>query len=110
MENVDNKQKYKIFTNNIYEMNSKLRKRLGYLEPNILSIYKYIAPTEKRVLKMFIEFIVCYLFITIASFLAESNLKEVLILIAILLFMAIIGNFILVLLQIIYRKISNFKK
>lgn len=110
MENVDNKQEYKIFTNNIYEMDSKLRKRLGYLEPNILSIYKYIAPVEKRVLKMFIEFIGCYLSITIVSFLDESNLKEILIWIAVLFFMASIGNLMLILFQKIIRKICNLKK
>lgn len=110
MENVDNKQEYKIFTNNIYEMNSKLRKRLGYLEPNILSIYKYIAPVEKRILKMLLEFMVCYLSITIVSFLPENNLREVLIGIAILSFMAFVGNFMIVLLQKIYKKICNLKK
>lgn len=37
----EKKSAYRKFVNNIYDMNSYLRKRLGYLEPNLLQLYKY---------------------------------------------------------------------
>lgn len=39
---------YRKFIDNIYSMNTYLRKRLGYLEPNIFQLYKY-SPNKDKV-------------------------------------------------------------
>lgn len=44
----EEKSAYRKFIDNIYSMNTYLRKRLGYLEPNIFQLYKY-SPTKDKV-------------------------------------------------------------
>lgn len=46
------------FLNCIYDRNSYLRRKLGYLEPNIILSYKYAMPTEKSVVRIIIELII----------------------------------------------------
>ena len=54
------KQSYNNFINNIYDKNSYLRRRLGYLEPNVMQIYKYLSESEKSTLRINIELLVIY--------------------------------------------------
>ena len=61
------KKAYSNYTNNIYYMNSKLRRRLGYLEPSIINMYTYSAPTEKRVFRMIFELLAGYICLTTIS-------------------------------------------
>lgn len=56
------KYSYKNFADNIYDKSSYLRRRLGYLEPNILESYKYMSKQEKSTLRINIEIlIICIL-------------------------------------------------
>lgn len=52
---------YYTFKENIYNMNSYLRTKLGYLESNFLHIYPYISKSEKSTFRIYIEFCLCYL-------------------------------------------------
>lgn len=60
----ENKDKYSYnnFTNNIYNRNTYLRRRLGYLEPNIFQIYTYSNKNEKFVIRLLLELIILYCF------------------------------------------------
>lgn len=57
------KAAYQNFKNNIFDRNSKLRRRLGYLEPSILQLYKYSSASEKSTFRIIMEICVMYAFI-----------------------------------------------
>ena len=62
-------KKKSIYTNlktNIYDRNSYLRRRLGYLEPNIVQSYKYAMPIEKSLLRISIG--LCMVYISIIAY------------------------------------------
>lgn len=60
-DNPHMKRAYNNYSDNIFNMNGKLRSRLGYLEPNILSMYTYSSPKEKRTFRMIFELLGSYL-------------------------------------------------
>lgn len=51
---------YKNFKGNIYEKNAYLRRKLGYLEPNLFQQYKYLSPSYKTGIRIVLEFCVIY--------------------------------------------------
>lgn len=51
----EGKKGYSNFENNIKAMNTKLRIRLGYLEPNIFAMYTYSSPADKKMIRMLLE-------------------------------------------------------
>lgn len=51
---------YQSFKDNIYNRNSYLRRRLGYLEPNFLQLYKYVTPGEKSLFRIAIGLFLLY--------------------------------------------------
>ena len=55
------RQSYNNFINNIYDKNSYLRRRLGYLEPNVMQIYKYLSKSEKSTLRISVEVLIIYI-------------------------------------------------
>ena len=60
-KNKDN-YSYNNFANNIYNKNTYLRRRLGYLEPNIFQLYTYSNKSEKFVIRLLLELIILYCF------------------------------------------------
>lgn len=52
---------FQCFKNNIYSRNSYLRRRLGYLEPNLIQSYTYSTPVEKSLIRIFIDLCVIYI-------------------------------------------------
>lgn len=55
------KSAYQKFTDNVYNMNSYLRKRLGYLEPNIFQLFKYVPIEDKVSIWCALSFLCAYL-------------------------------------------------
>lgn len=62
------KSVYHNFKDNIYNRNSYLRRRLGYLEPNFIQLYKYSTPEAKSFFRItmglcivYITLILCYI-------------------------------------------------
>lgn len=74
----ENKDKYSYdnFASNIYERNMYLRRRLGYLEPNLLQIYTYSSKNEKSIIRIFSEILLFY-FTFVAVGLTEGNLQKI---------------------------------
>lgn len=57
------KSLYQNFVSNIFNKNSYLRRRLGYLEPNIAEMYKYSTPSARSLFRIIIEFsLICIAF------------------------------------------------
>lgn len=56
----NNKENFLIFTNNIYDKNVYLRRRLGYLEPNFFQMYTYSSKNERSIFRILVEFIIIY--------------------------------------------------
>ena len=61
--NKDEKKKsiYKNFKGNIYDRNSYLRRRLGYLEPNFVQLYKYTTSEAKSLFRITVSLCVSYI-------------------------------------------------
>ena len=58
---------YRSFKDNIYNRNSCLRRRLGYLEPSFAELYKYSTPSTKSLFRITIEFCVIYITLILCS-------------------------------------------
>lgn len=75
-DNPHNRKAYKTFYNNIMDYNSKLRRRLGYLEPNVWSMYTYSNPEEKRLFRLVFEGVGMYLTASFSSIISIDFLKD----------------------------------
>lgn len=53
------------FKNNVRKMNSRLRKKLGYLEVDIFAQYNYSSPFEKKLYRLAGEITIAYLFLAL---------------------------------------------
>lgn len=75
----ENKNKaYSNFKNNIYAFDVKLRRRLGYLESNIFITYKYCSPSDKKLMRVFIEIMGTYLPVLIMGYVRNEMLVAIL--------------------------------
>lgn len=66
---------YQNFKDNIYNRNSYLRRRLGYLEPNFLQLYKYAPPVSKSLFRITIG--LCVLYITLVLYSITVNISSI---------------------------------
>lgn len=51
---------YQKFKDNIFNKNSYLRRKLGYLEPNLVELYKYSMPSTKSMIRIILELYIIY--------------------------------------------------
>lgn len=72
------KDAYENFKENIYNKNSYLRRRLGYLEPNFFQMYTYSSKAEKSTFRILLEIILIYIVTLVSDFFTE-NIPSVLI-------------------------------
>ena len=60
-------------------MDAKLRKRLGYLEPNFLSVYTYSQPSDKRILRIALEVLGAYVPAVLLAYVKNEDARNILI-------------------------------
>jgi len=100
---------YHSFKDNIYNRNSYLRRRLGYLEPGFIQLYKYSTPTSKSLFRIFMELSVTY--ISLISCVVSMNKFNIIFNISISIFailvLLIIVELIWCLLRFLYYKIRK---
>lgn len=79
---------YTNFKDNIYKINTKLRRRLGYLEPNVFDMYTSSAPCEKRTIRLLLEILGIYVPAIIAPYVPTflDNVVYIVFLIAVCIF------------------------
>ena len=65
---------YSNFKSNIYKFDTKLRRRLGYLESNVFTMYTYSSPSDKRMIRLVFEFVFSYLPVFVMSYLSNGKL------------------------------------
>ena len=65
---------YQNFKDNIYNRNSYLRRKLGYLEPNFLQLYKYATPGAKSLFRITIG--LCLLYATLVLYNITMNISS----------------------------------
>lgn len=74
-----NKETFDIFVRNISNEYLFIRRKLGYLEPNIFPDFKYLLKTEKAFIRIMLELVVLYIFIVLYSWTNpsyEASFKE----------------------------------
>lgn len=100
---------YQSFKNNIYNRNSYLRRRLGYLEPNLLQLYKYATSGAKSLFRITISFCIAYSTLVLCSIII--NISNMVYNFFVCVFgvslLWIIGEFIWCLLRFLYYKIRK---
>lgn len=96
--------------NSIYNRNSYLRRRLGYLEPNLVQVYKYSTPSEKSTVRIIIEVFILYSLFIISGIFISFRLKafysSIACLIVVFLIIIII-EFLCFILRFLYYKIRK---
>ena len=70
-----NKYNYNNFKSNIYDRNSYLRRRLGYLEPNFIQSVMYLSKDEKFIFFCGVDGLIIYMSFIIAALLCEEVLE-----------------------------------
>lgn len=113
-ENAENMDAYNAYTSNISEMNRKLRRRLGYLEPNLMMMYSSSSLRDRLLIRVMYELLAIYIFtISYASFSVEP-IKTVLLALSIVSITIFIVDIIIfigtALLKKVIRKIRNMLK
>lgn len=111
--NTKKKSAYQNFKNNIHNRNTYLRRKLGYLEPNLLQIYTYSSQSEKFTFRILIECCVLCVIIYIGGMLNDlyKNLFKVMenyiILLILLLLLVILAEIICRFIMFLYYKIRK---
>lgn len=106
LNDLKNKEVYENFRNNILKKYLYLRRRLGYLEPNIFQIYIYSSKTEKFTFRIFMEILAMYICIFFTSIL-KGKYQERILFIFILLLITILCE---ILIKIIKWVICKIRK
>lgn len=100
---------YQSFKDNIYNRNSYLRRRLGYLEPNFVQLYKYATSGSKSLFRIFME--LCIVYISLISCVVTMNrfnaMFNISIAIFVVSFLCIIGELIWCFLRFLYYRIRK---
>lgn len=100
---------YQRFKENIYDRNSYLRRRLGYLEPNFWQLYKYATPTSKSLFRITIE--LCVMYISLIVYSITMNISSIISNISATVFaiflLVIIGEIVWFLLRFLYYKVRK---
>ena len=68
---------YDSLRNNIHNECIFLRKKLGYLQPGYLQIYLYLPTDIKKVMRLLLEFSICYFSACVFSVVKIDNIKMV---------------------------------
>lgn len=97
------------FKTNIYNKNSYLRRRLGYLEPNIFQMYIYSSKNQKSVFRILVDLLIIYISLIIAN-LAKGKIQMFFTLVAIILAIFFAIELIILLFRTIYKAIHSFFK
>lgn len=106
--NPNHSKAYTKFQDNIYGINSKLRRRLGYLESNMFGIYAYSAPKEKRLFRIIMEVVILCIFAEFSLFITYEPIRKICEAFLILFLLTLVIEFITVGLNNILNKIRNF--
>lgn len=80
------------FKNNIWNKNSYLRKRLGYLEPGLLQMYIYSSKGEKFFIRSLLELVLLYTCILLSTFIKGAFESVKVIIIVCILIIIILEN------------------
>lgn len=100
---------YRSFKDNIYNRNSYLRRRLGYLEPSFVQLYKYSTSSAKSFFRIIIEFCVIYITIILCGITINrwNIIFNVSIIIFCIAFIFIVCEIVWCLLRLLYYKIRK---
>ena len=104
---ISEKKAYTNFKNNIYAMNTKLRKRLGYLEPNFVSVYTYSQPSDKRILRIAFDVIGAYVPAILLMYIEDKDVHNVLIAVSALFLMALLFELLCIIILMIGKLVKK---
>lgn len=109
-DNPNLKHAYRNFEDNIYAMNTKLRRQIGYLEPNTITVLRYLGSSEKRVLRICFEMLICYLAILGAMFFTHGYVYDFLCFVFALSFVFLVFELIVLVLLKLFKSILGYIK
>ena len=98
---------YLNFKSNIYAFDTKLRRRLGYLESNVFTMYTYSSPTDKRMIRLVLEVLAIYLPVFMMSYVSNQKIINTLAGISVSFVFIIIIEFIIIITMVIKNKVTK---
>ena len=104
------KKAYENYEENIFSLNVKLRKKLGYSEPNVFFMYKYLPQSDKRLLRFMLEIVFLYIMIFLYAVIDNAGLKDIFLTLSILSLLILVIEFIVLAFGVILASIINFFK
>ena len=99
-------ENFYIFKDNIYNRCAYLRRRLGYLEPNSIQLYKYSSNSDRRLIRLSIELCLILIFAMIGTIFPD-NLHMIFIYIIAILMLFIFIEILFAFINILWNKISE---
>lgn len=104
------KKAYENYKENIFSLNVKLRKKLGYSEPNVFFMYKYLPKSDKRLLRFMLEIAFLYIMIFLYAVIDNAGLKDIFLTLSILNLLVLVIEFIVLAFGVILPFIISFFK
>ena len=101
------KKAYDNFKRNIYAMDTKLRRRLGYLESNIFTMYTYSSPSEKKVARILLEMIGAYIPAVVLTYISNEKSITLCVVISLLFFTILIIEALVTIVTLIIKRIGR---
>ncbi len=98
---------YSNFKNNIYAFDTKLRRRLGYLESNVFTTYTYSSPSDKKIMRVYIEIMGTYLPFVIMGYVSNEKVKYILTGIGAFFAIALLTELLIVVIKLIIKGIAK---
>lgn len=99
-------ENFYIFKDNIYDRCAYLRRRLGYLEPNYIQLYKYSSNSDRRLIRLSIELCLILIFAMIGTIFPD-NLQMIFVYIIAILMLFIFIEILFAFINILWNKISE---
>lgn len=108
-EETKKKSIYQSFKDNIYNRNSYLRRRLGYLEPGFIQLYRYSTPASKSAFRIAIWVCVLYVALIVCNITANisNTIFNVSVTTFVIFFILIICELLWCFLRFLYYKIRK---
>lgn len=103
----NDKWAYSNYKDNIYIICRGLRRKLGYLEPNHFSLYTYLEPKDKSIIRLSLELPIIYLIFLILLF-TSNEIARIAISIVFILGLCLIGiEIIIIVCSLIKKKLEK---
>lgn len=103
----EKKKTYNNYESNIINFNSKLRRQLGYLEPNVLNMYTYSSKADKRIINILFAMSTFYISAILISFITNKIITNIITIVAAFALLALVYELAVIIIVFIGKLIKQ---